>query len=566
MKLFDAVRKARGRIHAVPRQSTLLYAAAAFLFIFPILRLLDMSLSHDGGGWTAAYYIQIIHDGRAVQAVWNTLWISVCASAVSAAGGLFTAFLTAYTNIRFKKWIEILVLLPFVIPSYVITLSWTGLCTAGGGLNMLLKEAGLPAVDLYSAGGIIAMLGICHMSLVHITVVHMLRKIPVESECAARVSGCTSWQVLRTVDLRQIMPAAAGGTMLAFLSDIDNFAVPAFLGISSDIPVLSTYIYEKVISFGPDSFSYSAALASVLSVIAIAGTGLASIFSRRGAMLDSRREDHSVRLFLPPAVRRTAEWGCAAGLTCFSIIPLVYMSFSALLGSYVFSFSAAHMSADNYLFVLTDSGIRRAFFNSLFMASSAALICLVTGTAIAYLKLRRFSSAASFLEKCAGMTYSIPGIVLALALAFYWSSPVPGVHTELYGTHALLILGYAARYMILQIKNSESALLSAEPSIEEAARASGCSGFLLWKKIMLPVLAAPMFSGTFLIFLSALTELTMSSILSSVSTKTLGLAIFNLQQAGEYGAAAAVSAVILFLMAGTCALYRLLSYWSMRRH
>jgi iron(III) transport system permease protein len=164
------------------------------------------------------------------------------------------------------------------------------------------------------------------------------------------------------------------------------------------------------------------------------------------------------------------------------------------------------------------------------------------------------------------MTYSIPGIVLALALAFYWSSPVPGVHTELYGTHALLILGYAARYMILQIKNSESALLSAEPSIEEAARASGCSGFLLWKKIMLPVLAAPMFSGTFLIFLSALTELTMSSILSSVSTKTLGLAIFNLQQAGEYGAAAAVSAVILFLMAGTCALYRLLSYWSMRRH
>lgn len=566
MKLLDTAVKMTGKMENISGRSILLYASAGFLFLFPILRLLIMSISNDGGGWTAAYYAQIIHDGRALQAVWNTLWISACASFISAAGGLFTAFLTAYTNIRFKKFIELLVLMPFVIPSYVITLSWTGLCSTGGGLNLFLKETGLPVIHLYSAGGIIAMLGICHMSLVHMTAVHMLRKIPSESEWAARASGCTSWQVLGTIDLRQIMPAAAGGIMLAFLSDIDNFAVPAFLGISSDIPVLSTYIYEKVISFGPDSFTYSAALAAVLAGIAIAGTGAESVISRRGKTLDSRREDRSVRLFLPPTVRRITEWSCAAALTCFSLIPLAYMAFSALLGSYVFSFSAAHLSGDNYIFVLTDDGIRTAFFNSLFMSLSAALICLFMGTAAAYLKLRRPSAASSFMEKCAGMTYSIPGIVLALSLAFYWSRPLPGIHTELYGTHALLILGYVTRYMILQIKNSESALLSVDPSIEEAARASGCSGFLLWKKIMMPLLAAPVFFGAFLVFLSALTELTMSSVLSSVSTRTIGLVIFNLQQAGEYGAAAALSAVILVLMAGAGGLYFLLSFYHAGRH
>jgi iron(III) transport system permease protein len=559
MKLPDTAGRVTGKIRNIPGKSVLLYAAVGFLFLFPILRLLVMSVSDDRGGWTAAYYIQMIHDGRAVQAVWNTLWISLCASFISTAGGLFTAFLTAYTNIRFKKFIEILVVMPFVIPSYVITLSWTGLCSAGGGLNLFLKEAGLPVIDLYSAGGIIAMLGICHMSLVYIGAVHMLRKIPAESEWAARASGCTAWQVLGTVDLRQIMPAAAGGAVLAFLSDIDNFAVPAFLGISSGIPVLSTYIYEKVISFGPDSFTYSAALAVVLAGIAAAGTGLESVCSRRGKVTDSRRENRSVRLFLHPAARRITEWGCAAVLTCFSLVPLAYMAFSALLGSYVFSFSSARLSADNYLFVLTDDGIRNAFSNSFFMSLSAALICLFTGTAAAYLKLRRPSAAISFLEKCAGMTYSIPGIVLALSLAFYWSRPLPGIHTELYGTHSLLIIGYVTRYMILQIKNSESALLSVDPSVEEAARASGCSGILLWKKIMMPLLAAPVLAGTFLVFLSALTELTMSSVLSSVSTKTIGLAIFNLQQAGEYGAAAAVSAVILLLMAAAGGFYFLIS-------
>lgn len=50
------------------------------------------------------------------------------------------------------------------------------------------------------------------------------------------------------------------------------------------------------------------------------------------------------------------------------------------------------------------------------------------------------------------------------------------------------------------------------------------------------------------IFLSAFTELTMSSVMASTDTKTIGLTIFNLQQAGDYSLAAAVSSVILIVM------------------
>lgn len=187
-----------------------------------------------------------------------------------------TAFLTVYTNIRYKTLIEGLVFLPFVIPAYVMTISWTGLTAAGGALTQLLQAAGLPPLDLYTRGGIIAMLGICHMSVVHVTVSHRLKKISEEVDWAARVSGCPPWKTIRRVDLPMAAPAIASGTVLAFLADVDNFAVPAFLGISSNIPVLSTYIYEKVISFGPDSFAYGAVLSVVLSVIALTGTLLAA--------------------------------------------------------------------------------------------------------------------------------------------------------------------------------------------------------------------------------------------------------------------------------------------------
>mgnify|MGYP002243915941 CR=1 FL=1 len=68
-----------------------------------------------------------------------------------------------------------------------------------------------------------------------------------------------------------------------FLSAIDNFSVPAFLGISSGIPVLSTYIYENAIGFGPNAFPLAAALSMILSVIARSRYYAGGIFVKRGA-------------------------------------------------------------------------------------------------------------------------------------------------------------------------------------------------------------------------------------------------------------------------------------------
>lgn len=533
--------------------SVLFAVLAVLLFVFPLIRLILLSLTAEDGSLSAAQYEALLQDPRAGAAIFNTIYISVSAAAISAVCGTATAFLTAYTNIRYKKLIEGLVFLPFVIPAYVMTISWTGLTSSGGALTMLLAAAGLPALDLYTPGGIIAMLGICHMSVVHVTVIHRLRKIPVEADWAARTSGCSPWSAVRKVDIPMAAPAIASGAVLAFLADVDNFAVPAFLGISSNIPVLSTYIYEKVISFGPDSFAYGAVLSVVLSVIALAGTLIAARLGGRTDTGEGGRESRDVRIAFSPAVRRTVEIATAGALIFFSVVPFCYMAVSALLRTFNFSLDPADMTLENYAFVFTNDGIREAALNSLFMAGLGTAACLVLGTIIAYGIVRSKNRAARFLEGCASMTYSVPGIVLALALIFYWSQPVPGVTTGLYGSYTILILGYATRYMIVQIKNSATAMASMSAAAEEAALVSGSSFLRMWVKIIVPQLAAPALAGSFFIFLSAFTELTMSSVMSSASTKTIGLAIFNLQQAGDYSLAAAVSSVILAVMILCCA-------------
>ena len=65
---------------------------------------------------------------------------------------------------------------------------------------------------------------------------------------------------------------------------------------------------------------------------------------------------------------------------------------------------------------------------------------------------------------------------------------------------------------------------------------------------MIPVMAKQILSSAFLIFVSSLTELTLSSMLAGAGTKTIGLTIFNLQQGGDYSLSAAMSAVIVFIV------------------
>ena len=57
----------------------------------------------------------------------------------------------------------------------------------------------------------------------------------------------------------------------------------------------------------------------------------------------------------------------------------------------------------------------------------------------------------------------------------------------------------------------------------------------------------------------------MSSVMASTDTRTIGLTIFNLQQAGDYSLAAAVSSVILAIMILGCILRLLTEHKNKKR-
>ena len=530
----------------------LFYLGVFLVFIAPIVRLLFMSLKGSDGYGLSNYQV-LLQEKRTREAIFNTILIAASSTMIAIVAGSGLALAAAYTNIKRKRLLELLVLLPFIIPSYIITLSWSGFLSKKGIVNQILGAVGIGPVNIYSIGGILLVIGICNIPVVYMSVIHMLRRIPRDLEWASRACGFGLSYTLIHVDLVQVLPAIIAGGLLAFLSAIDNFSVPAFLGISSGIPVLSTYIYEKAIGFGPDAFPLAAALSVLLSVIAVGGTLMETALVGKNGKSESIKEDYSVRIELEGPKRRLLEWGLLGTLGVLNLVPILVMIKSAFLKTYGLKMTLDNLSFKNFAFVFTNRGVLAAVRNSILLALVTCGVCIVVGTTAAYMKVRRNSKGAVTMEKCASLTYAIPGIVLSLAMIVHWVEPLPGIRPGVYGTIWILVIAYITRYLILQIKESTTALMSVNPELEEAVRACGRGKRALWQQVLLPMLVRPILSGSFLIFVSSLTELTLSSMLASAGTKTIGLTIFNFQQSGDYNLSAAMSAVIVVMvLTGYC--------------
>ncbi|MDK6371139.1 iron ABC transporter permease [Aerococcus urinae] len=487
----------------------------------------------------------IFESNRTLQAIKNTLILGIGSTCISFILGLLVAIIVAYTNIRFKKTFELLTILPFVIPGYIMTLSWTSVFAFNSPINSLLTQLKLPIVNLYSMGGMIFILGLSNAALVYLNVIDILKKIPVEQEWASRVSGYNLVATLKNINLPSAKYGIANGIILAFLSAIDNFAIVSTLGTPSGIPVLSTYIYEKAIGFGPHSFNEAAVLSLILSVIAFTGVALRAYMLRKSLVIDTQRARSNDRIHLSPKYRRTLECIMFIILLTLNILPLVTMFFSSLQVGYSRSiFDISNMALDNYAFIFQTPSMYNGFWNSFILTSLAILVCLMLSIFATYYKSRIDSKATSLLELGASITYSTPGIVLALSMILYWSN-VPNV----YGSLLILFIAYITRYFLVIFNGSSTAITSIPFDLEEAAQISGSKKPQIWRRIILPLMKGQLLSSAFLMFSSALTELTLSSLLAAANTKTIGLTIYNLQTSGDVNTAQAYSVLLtLFIL------------------
>lgn len=539
----------------------LVLLCATLFGALPFLRLLAAAFAP---GWQFAPEgaLAEITSRAAVNATLHTFETA----GLSALGALLiggtAAILLAVTDVRGKRPLAFALVFSMMIAPQVAALAFLSLVAPNSALLGVLGLSPAPGTPnpLLGRGGIILVMALHHAPLVAITLWTGLRSVPQALVEAAQMEGAAPATIVGRILLPVLRPQIIAAALLAFVAGIGNFGIPALLGLPVNYLTLPTLIYRRLSSFGPAGLPDAAALSLLVALVAGFGIVAGLIATRRGG--GKVEIERPLQPFWQLGAARPL---IAAGLWLLIAVklglPLLALLGEALTPALGVALTWQNLTFDKFAEVLLRQDVTvRAFRNSFLFAGTAAVLLSLLSIAFAYGLERRMGKLRRVVDVVIELPYALPGVVLAIACILMFLKPLPLIGVSIYATPFIILFAYMARFLPLALKAPVAAMAQIEAHHEEAARLDGVTLWQMLRFIVAPILAPAATVSGLMVFLVAFNELTVSALLWSSGTETLGVVLFSLKEAGLAGEAAAVAisacAVILAVMLGLDALGR----------
>ncbi|NNL96892.1 MAG: iron ABC transporter permease [Acidimicrobiia bacterium] len=506
-------------------------AAAAVLGVlagYPLWRLVAEALS--GGGMGDALSATGVRT-----AAFNSLWTSAAAATLAAAAGTAVALLTERYRIRGAAALRVAMVGTLIVPPFVSAVSWQATYAPFGLLDDL---TGLSGGWIDGRVGVVVVIAVNVAPLAFLVVAAALRGSRLgDVERAARAAGAADAATLRSITLPLIRPALAAAWLVGFAAALANFGVTTVLGTSAGFDTLTTRVYRAIaFSAREAAFQEAVAMALVLVLLAlvvIALTDSRFVSGRMTGLADPTTGRIGSMAPAPPGAAALA-WGY---LTLSLMLPLGGLVLRALTRAVGVSASPGNWTLANFRAVW-DARTWEALGRSAALAASAALLALAVAGLLVFVSRtgnRRWGSAAAVM-------FAVPGTSIALAVSL-------GYGRWIANTAAIILVAYVAKLLVLAHRPLAGSAVSIHPDLLRAGRAAGAGpgGLLRW--IVAPMLRSAIVAGAVLVFVFAVHELTMSSLLRGPGNETLAVVVLDYQQIGDPTVTAALAVVLAIVIA-----------------
>src|SRR5690606_31043894 len=164
---------------------------------------------YPSSSFTLDAYRYILTDPTFWTALRTTALLAVGMVAVAVPLGSILAFLLTRTAPKFRRGLEILVLVPMFISSIVLGFGYVVAIGPTGFVSLFVRELiGFVPWNGYALGVIIMVAGLSHVPHVYRYVSSAMRDLPSDLVEAARSAGAGLIRVLRDVTLPMVLPAS----------------------------------------------------------------------------------------------------------------------------------------------------------------------------------------------------------------------------------------------------------------------------------------------------------------------------------------------------------------------
>ncbi|MBZ9991124.1 2-aminoethylphosphonate ABC transporter permease subunit [Mesorhizobium sp. BH1-1-5] len=240
-----AARRMPGRFWIVPPASLL-----ALLFFYPLALIVQQAFTDDSGMANVAEFARVLHARFFLNALINTITISVAATAGCLVVGLVLGLILAFVPFPGSGVIARLIDTFIALPTFLVTLAFTFLYGSAGMLNAGLMEVfslqAPPVNFLYSTWGVVLAEVTVYSPFVLRPLLAAFSLVDRGQIEAASVLGARPFRIVRQVILPAAVPALIAGGSLCLLLTVNEFGIVLFIGAKGVI-TLPLLIYSKAI-------------------------------------------------------------------------------------------------------------------------------------------------------------------------------------------------------------------------------------------------------------------------------------------------------------------------------
>jgi thiamine transport system permease protein len=502
-------RRARVAIVAVPIAFLLVF------FAYPFAAILWRALGSDPGA-----FARVLGEARVRQVVWFTLWQAAASTGLTMLVGLPIAYVVSRFAFRGRAFVEALVLLPFVLPTVVVGLAFSGL---PGALVAILA-----AHVFFNVAVVVRIVG------------SAWARMDPGLEDAADELGARGWRRVTAVLLPLARPAIVSAATLVFLFTFTSFGIVLLLG-GPGRTTIEVEIFRRTSQFLDLSAAAVLALVQLLFVSALLLVD--AVLVSRAPSVEPTPAARSPRT---PAERATLVV-VVVGAAALVLVPLWRLLRRSVTGP-------AGLTTANFLHI--GEGRRGGVFEidpvatiwtSLRAAALACLIALVIGGLVAV--------AVGLGSRARGVwaLIAIPLGVSAVTLGFGYVVAFNRWPLDLRGSPWLVPLAQALVATPFVVRIVAPAVSSANATFGESAAALGASPWQAFRDATLPISAGAIRTAATFAFLVALGEFGATAFVARADSPTVPVAIARLLAqpgASSIGQASALAVILLALTAG----------------
>lgn len=248
------------------------------LYAIPVLRLFWLSFSRFDPNvgiipaFDPGYYVAFVTDSYYLGVLGRTLGLSLATTIITA----ILSYPLAIYLLSSRGWrqttLVIILILPLVTSSIVVSYGWLILLGQNGLVNQIAAAIGLPEPQvMYTDIGIV--IGLTHVMLVFmaLSITASMQSIDGNLARAARSLGAGPMTTFRKITFPLSIPGLRSGSLLVFSLSMSAYATPVLVG-GPRRKVLSFLIFQQ--STGLLNWPFAAAMAVILLATTLAVVGL----------------------------------------------------------------------------------------------------------------------------------------------------------------------------------------------------------------------------------------------------------------------------------------------------